>query len=776
MRLLALRVREVGCFSEPVAVEAVASGINLLSGPNERGKSTLYQALRTVLFEKHSSKAKAARDLQPYAGGAPLIELDLELAGVSWRLRKQYLSSRSALLERHDGREVLRGEDAEDRLAALLAEAVGGPEGLAMVWAGQTEATVLPDMQAAPAALLRGAVERELTDAAAGNEAERVRRAVTAALAALVTDARGEPRGRLKAARDRKARIEAELAGARNKLDAAFERLAKLKSAQDRLVVLADPAARQRRAEGLAAAAIRLEQARIAAERRKAASADYERLEAAVEAASGRLRQYDEVTAELAGLKRAAAEDTAAREAAEALLRSADERLKAGEARLEAIAAEQAELQQRLQWTRELEAVLGRLTLAERQMAAVLPRLRLDYLPGVAPLTAADGRVLGDAVETVIEAAMTVEIPGVGRLTLTPGRSTDVDEMRAAITADEGVASGLRRSAEAAGWPLDVAAVPAVEAAIAALDMERRGAMAAMRQGQAEKQTAARRRSEIVGAEGLRQQRLAALTEALPPPAAREARRSELTAALAAAVQAAREAGALLRALGADPGIGVAGLSPEENYRVAKAESDRAEREQALIEREIHGLESALLRDADDGVEARVAQLLEERESAVSELAAVETEVAALKLIAATFAEVRRASDVRYLEPARRHLAPYLDLVLPGAAAALGSDYAVAGITRAGVSEAPVKLSTGTREQIAVLARLAYARLFAEAGKPRPVVLDDALVYADDERIARMFAALEIAGRHHQVIVLTCRATAFERLEAHRLALSAWRP
>ena len=38
------------------------------------------------------------------------------------------------------------------------------------------------------------------------------------------------------------------------------------------------------------------------------------------------------------------------------------------------------------------------------------------------------------------------------------------------------------------------------------------------------------------------------------------------------------------------------------------------------------------------------------------------------------------------------------------------------------------------------------------------VVLDDALVYSDDDRFARVFSALREASTHHQVIILTCRA------------------
>ena len=56
-----------------------------------------------------------------------------------------------------------------------------------------------------------------------------------------------------------------------------------------------------------------------------------------------------------------------------------------------------------------------------------------------------------------------------------------------------------------------------------------------------------------------------------------------------------------------------------------------------------------------------------------------------------------------------------------------------------------------------------------------PLILDDALVYADDARIAASFAALALAAEHHQVIVLTCREKVFAPLGAARLTLQPWK-
>jgi len=42
----------------------------------------------------------------------------------------------------------------------------------------------------------------------------------------------------------------------------------------------------------------------------------------------------------------------------------------------------------------------------------------------------------------------------------------------------------------------------------------------------------------------------------------------------------------------------------------------------------------------------------------------------------------------------------------------------------------------GAREQMGVISRVAYADLLKEAGRPTLIMLDDAHVHSDDERLA----------------------------------------
>jgi uncharacterized protein YhaN len=65
------------------------------------------------------------------------------------------------------------------------------------------------------------------------------------------------------------------------------------------------------------------------------------------------------------------------------------------------------------------------------------------------------------------------------------------------------------------------------------------------------------------------------------------------------------------------------------------------------------------------------------------------------------------------------------------------------------------RLSTGAREQLGLLARLAVATLVSEDGGA-PVIFDDALGWSDPGRLERMGAAISTAADESQIIILTC--------------------
>ena len=86
----------------------------------------------------------------------------------------------------------------------------------------------------------------------------------------------------------------------------------------------------------------------------------------------------------------------------------------------------------------------------------------------------------------------------------------------------------------------------------------------------------------------------------------------------------------------------------------------------------------------------------------------------------------------------------------------LDEQLGIARRTLDGITLDVEQLSTGTREQLGILARLACATIVSPDGDGAPVVIDDALGWSDPTRLQRMGAAIAAAGKHCQVIVLTC--------------------
>ena len=188
------------------------------------------------------------------------------------------------------------------------------------------------------------------------------------------------------------------------------------------------------------------------------------------------------------------------------------------------------------------------------------------------------------------------------------------------------------------------------------------------------------------------------------------------------------------------------------------------------LEREIGRLTGQIQTAGGDGVGETLAIAQEQRTLAERELSRIQERLATLQMLRDTISSCLAEGREHYYEPVRKHLRPFLNDLFPGAELELGDGFAITGIKR-DRPEIFTRLSHGTQEQIAVLVRLAMASMLAERGQIVPVILDDALVYCDDDRIKRMFDALSRAGRRQQVIVLTCRLRTFAPLGGHTLRL-----
>lgn len=186
------------------------------------------------------------------------------------------------------------------------------------------------------------------------------------------------------------------------------------------------------------------------------------------------------------------------------------------------------------------------------------------------------------------------------------------------------------------------------------------------------------------------------------------------------------------------------------------------------LERDIGRLTGQIQAAGGDGVGEAHAAAEEQLVLAERECARIQERTAALQLLRDTVGGCLAEGRKRYYEPVRRHLRPYLNALFPKAELELGDGFTITGMKRSR-SESFKRLSGGTQEQIAVLVRLAMGTLLAERGGNVPIILDDALVYCDDDRINLMFDALSRAGKYQQIIVLTCRLRSFAPLGGHTL-------
>jgi uncharacterized protein YhaN len=83
-----------------------------------------------------------------------------------------------------------------------------------------------------------------------------------------------------------------------------------------------------------------------------------------------------------------------------------------------------------------------------------------------------------------------------------------------------------------------------------------------------------------------------------------------------------------------------------------------------------------------------------------------------------------------------------------------------------GKDKEPAQLSGGTREQLYLAIRLAYARHYCRENEPLPLVMDDVLVNFDDERSDAALHVLIELGQDIQIIFLTCHEDTIRRIHS----------
>jgi DNA repair exonuclease SbcCD ATPase subunit len=260
----------------------------------------------------------------------------------------------------------------------------------------------------------------------------------------------------------------------------------------------------------------------------------------------------------------------------------------------------------------------------------------------------------------------------------------------------------------------------------------------------------------------------------LGPEESRDARRQELTDKLAPLKTALEEAEAKTADLEATAhDIEFAQAALNRALSIEQAVDDQI----VQLREDLAGLNAEIRARSDDAVEENWREIHEELGATQNRVTAFEREVALLQRLSDALEAARAQARDLYLKPVMTELKPLLGMLFDDVSVSFDEGTLLPQtISRNGLEEEIERLSGGMREQLSVLTRLAFARLFARDGRPAPVVLDDALVYSDDDRIEKMFDALHRQARDQQIIVFSCRQRAFQKLGGNVLRMTDWQP
>ena len=248
MKLRKLSVNQFKRFTEPTRLGELCDGLNLVVGPNELGKSTLLDALRAVLFERYSSRARPIMALQnDRSGAAPVIELVFEVSGAEYTLTKRFVKSPHARLQCPDGT-LLEADAAENRLRSLLGFAEAGNRGATseslgmwgVLWVQQGQSFGSPDLPDSALASLSAGLESEVGTVLGGRRGRELPQVIEQRRGELVTTARRQPRGEYKDTLEHVSEMEQRLVGQQQQQLEISETLEQLAAAEARLTRLED--------------------------------------------------------------------------------------------------------------------------------------------------------------------------------------------------------------------------------------------------------------------------------------------------------------------------------------------------------------------------------------------------------------------------------------------------------------------------------------------------------------------------------------------------------
>lgn len=892
MKLRSIAVKQFKKFTAPKGIQGMVDGLNVVVGPNELGKSTLLDAIRAALFEKHNSRAQPIVALQNDRNkAAPVVELEFELDDGLYCIRKRFVKQPHARLSCPDGR-LLEGDEAEAKLRELLGFDEPGthgvkPETLGMwgvLWVQQGRSFETFDIPESARSNLHSALESEVGDVLGGRRGRVLPQTIERQLREFVTEKTKKPTGAYKESIENLETINKELEALNARRQNLTAALDELETAQSTLTRISDgerdridqqelDEARKRHRQlaeleseiTTANTELQLKQQQLTqtlqiVTQREQLRGNIEEERASVQEAEENLAEVQErlgtvksqVDALRAAVRKSEAELTNATKKEsrhrrvltsverQSQLKELEDRLKkAKAAELRKTKAKEAAaailvvdkvLAKARKASRELESIESRLDASATTISFEMPPEVLTEIT-----IAGQGLVNSETSIRAVEPT-TISIPDRGSITVEPAikdRDQLIEERRkgrvslAKILENAGVRSlshaeeentklkTLKRDADFANEEVELhaAATEDHEGGVLALGAFIEGLKHVLNrekeeldlkdlpvraEAETDLQAAQRRtkdahlnqeraRASLTGPQGnldelqvdinrrqstfdernsrldLLQSQLDSAEEDQPDDDL-----SVLVSAANSAVTTQKGVVENLEAKRSDETL------PQLQARINRLDQSLSERQvkRTNLNVTIAGLKSKIEVEHGAGIDESIEKKKRELAIAEEEKQRKDHEVNVLTLLLSVLRKAEQEAKERYLSPVLKRVQPYLQHLFPGSEIVIDENLHVTGVIRQeGYEEMFSHLSMGTQEQIAVLVRLAFAEMLAQQHRPVTVILDDALVFSDDQRMSRIFDILNTTANQVQVIVFTCREQLFEGLGGQQLNL-----
>lgn len=203
----------------------------------------------------------------------------------------------------------------------------------------------------------------------------------------------------------------------------------------------------------------------------------------------------------------------------------------------------------------------------------------------------------------------------------------------------------------------------------------------------------------------------------------------------------------------------------------ARADFDRFSRARSNVDRALNDISVELAVMGDDGRSSSLDAAESEHEHAVAQYSRISGRARSVQTLRTVLTRHRDDTRLRYVEPFRAEIERIGKPVFGATFEVdVDTDLRVCSRTIEGRTVPFDSLSSGAREQLGILARLAGAALVAREDSV-PVVLDDALGFSDPERLDKMATVFNSVGDRGQLIVLTCTPNRYLGVDAHFIEL-----